>query len=55
MIIGDTARPPYSRMAIPCLLMDRIDEAGTYRRKDPGHFLPTSCGISGAAATDVIA
>ncbi len=31
--------PPYSRMAIPYLLEGQIDEAGTYLRKDPGHYL----------------
>jgi NAD(P)H-nitrite reductase large subunit len=37
-IIGEEPEPPYSRMAIPYLLVDRIDERGTYLRKDPAHF-----------------
>ncbi len=37
-LIGDEAEPPYSRMAIPYLLMGEIDEAGTYLRKDADHF-----------------
>jgi len=37
-LIGDEAEPPYSRMAIPYLLMDRIGEPGTYLRKGPGHY-----------------
>ena len=37
-LIGDEPEPPYSRMAIPYLLMDRIDEQGTYLRRDPAHF-----------------
>ena len=37
-LIGDEAEPPYSRMALPYLMMGEIDEAGTYLRKDPGHF-----------------
>ena len=37
-LIGDEAEPPYSRMAIPYLLMGRIGEAGTYLRTDAGHF-----------------
>jgi NADPH-dependent 2,4-dienoyl-CoA reductase/sulfur reductase-like enzyme len=37
-LIGDEPEPPYSRMAIPYLLMERIDERGTYLRKDPAHF-----------------
>ena len=38
LLIGDEPVPPYSRMAIPYLLMGEIDEAGTYLRKDPDHF-----------------
>ena len=37
-LIGDEPEPPYSRMAIPYLLMGNIDEAGTYLRKDANHF-----------------
>jgi len=42
-LIGEEPEPPYSRMAIPYLLAGRIEEAGTYLRKDPGHY--ESCGI----------
>jgi NAD(P)H-nitrite reductase large subunit len=38
ILIGDEPVPPYSRMAIPYLLMGEIDEAGTYLRKDQDHF-----------------
>lgn len=38
VLIGDEPVPPYSRMAIPYLLMGTIDEAGTYLRKDRDHF-----------------
>ena len=37
-IVGDQAEPPYSRMAIPYLLMGNIDERGTYLRKNVAHF-----------------
>ncbi len=37
-LVGDEAEPPYSRMAIPYLLMGNIDERGTYLRKSPSHF-----------------
>ena len=37
-LIGDEPEPPYSRMAIPYLLIDRIDEQGTYLRKSNDHF-----------------
>jgi NAD(P)H-nitrite reductase large subunit len=38
VLVGSEREPPYSRMAIPYLLMGRIDEAGTYLRKDADHF-----------------
>jgi NAD(P)H-nitrite reductase large subunit len=37
-IVGDEKEPPYSRMAIPYLLMGNIPEAGTWLRKGLGHF-----------------
>ncbi len=37
-IIGDEPEPPYSRMAIPYLLRNDIDERGTYLRKQAKHF-----------------
>ncbi len=37
-LLGDEPGPPYSRMAIPYLLMGHIGEEGTWLRKDPGHF-----------------
>ncbi|MCY3768497.1 MAG: NAD(P)/FAD-dependent oxidoreductase [Gammaproteobacteria bacterium] len=44
-MIGDEPEPPYSRMAIPYLLSDHIDEAGTYLRKQPGHFVHHSIEV----------
>lgn len=38
VLLGDEAEPPYSRMAIPYLLMRNIDESGTHLRKDPQHL-----------------
>lgn len=37
-LVGDEPEPPYSRMAIPYLLVDQIDERGTYLRKGEGHY-----------------
>ena len=37
-LIGDEPEPPYSRMALPYLMMGEIAEGGTYLRKTPGHF-----------------
>ncbi len=38
VLIGNEPEPPYSRMAIPYLLMGNIDESGTYLRKDAKHW-----------------
>lgn len=38
VMVGGEDAPPYSRMAIPYLLEENIDESGTYLRKAPGHF-----------------
>jgi NADPH-dependent 2,4-dienoyl-CoA reductase/sulfur reductase-like enzyme len=37
-IISDEKEPPYSRMALPYYLIDRIGEEGTYLRKSGEHF-----------------
>jgi len=37
-IVGDEPEPPYSRMAIPYLLIENIKEQGTYLRKDADYF-----------------
>ncbi|HKK15632.1 MAG TPA: NAD(P)/FAD-dependent oxidoreductase, partial [Gammaproteobacteria bacterium] len=38
IIIGDEKEPPYSRMALPYYLIERIGEEGTYLRKHDQHF-----------------
>ena len=38
IMIGCEDAPPYSRMAIPYLLMGNIQESGTYLRKEPDYF-----------------
>jgi len=37
-LVGDEPDAPYSRMAIPYLLIGNIDEPGTYLRKSASHF-----------------
>ena len=37
-LVGDEAEPPYSRMAIPYLLIGNIDERGTHLRKNVAHL-----------------
>ena len=44
-ILGDEPEPPYSRMAIPYLLIDNIDEQGTYLRKDDGYFASRNINV----------
>ncbi len=38
VLIGGEPEPAYSRMAIPYLLANQIEESGTYLRHDPAHF-----------------
>ena len=52
-LVGDEAEPPYSRMAIPYLLMGNIDEPGTYLRKNPSHFADLKINQSFAHAVSV--
>ena len=37
-IVGDETEAPYSRMAIPYLLIGNVDEKGTWLRKSPTHL-----------------
>jgi NAD(P)H-nitrite reductase large subunit len=45
-IVGDEPEPPYSRMAIPYLLMDRIDEHGTHLRDRADHFAALNIDVT---------
>jgi len=38
VLLGDEPEAPYSRMAIPYMLMGNIGEDGTHLRHTPGHF-----------------
>ena len=49
-IVGDEPEPPYSRMAIPYLLMGDVDERGTYLRKSPTHFRDLNVAVVHASA-----
>jgi len=37
-LVGNEPGPPYSRMALPYLLQEDIQEDGTHLRKDAGHY-----------------
>ena len=46
ILIGDEPEPPYSRMAIPYLLVGNIQENGTYLRKDGNHFAEQNINVA---------
>jgi NAD(P)H-nitrite reductase large subunit len=52
-IVGAEPEPPYSRMAIPYFLIDNVDEAGTYLRKDGNHFADRNIAIKQNTVTAV--
>jgi NAD(P)H-nitrite reductase large subunit len=52
-LVGDEKEPPYSRMAIPYLLMGNIPESGTWLRKGRGHFEGLKIELVQGRATEV--
>lgn len=52
-LVGDEPSAPYSRMAIPYLLMGRIGEEGTHLRKSAGHFERSRIELVNARATAI--
>ena len=52
-LVGDEPEPPYSRMAIPYLLIGNIDESGTYLRRGADHFKQLRVDQIEAHATSV--
>ena len=52
-VVGDESEPPYSRMAIPYLLMGDVGERGTYLRKSLTHFDDRKIKIVHARASAV--
>ncbi len=52
-VVGDEHEPPYSRMAIPYLLMGNVDERGTYLRKNPAHLKDLKVNLVQASVTRV--
>lgn len=53
MLIGDEPEPPYSRMALPYLLVGNIQESGTYLRKEAGYFEKLRIQLKNARVTQV--
>ncbi len=52
-IVGDEAEPPYSRMAIPYLLIGKVGEEGTHLRHTAGHFEKLRITIRRARVTQL--
>ena len=44
-LIGDEPEQPYSRMAIPYFLIDKVPESGTHLRKDADHFAVSNIDV----------
>ena len=53
VIVGDEPEAPYSRMAIPYLLMGNIDESGTHLRHGADHFGKLGIVVKHGTATGV--
>ena len=53
VVLGDEPGPPYSRMAIPYLLMGNIGEEGTYQRKGKDHYVLQRIELRTGRATAV--
>ena len=53
LVIGDEPEAPYSRMAIPYLLIGNVGEAGTHLRHTAGHFAALRIEIKQARCTAV--
>jgi len=52
-IVGEEKEPPYSRMALPYLLIGKVGESGTWLRRDPGHYDALRIKLVQARATRV--
>lgn len=52
-LVGDERESPYSRMALPYLLSDRIRESGTHLRKQADHFSRNGIEVVQARVTAV--
>ena len=52
-VVGDERETPYSRMAIPYLLIGKVGEQGTWLRKGSTHFADLRIDIVQARATQV--
>jgi NAD(P)H-nitrite reductase large subunit len=54
-LVGDEPQPPYSRMAIPYLLMGQIQESGTHLRQSATHWQDLNVFVRQARVRSVLA
>lgn len=52
-VVGDERESPYSRMAIPYLLIGNVKESGTHLRKNPKHYSDLKINMIQARAKSV--
>jgi len=52
-LLGNEPEPPYSRMAIPYLLVENINESGTYLHKAESYYLERKIDVIREAVTSV--
>lgn len=53
VLIGKESEPPYSRMAIPYFLVEKVDDAGTHLRHSARHFDDLKVDLRQAQVTKV--
>ena len=53
VVVGDEPEAPYSRMAIPYLLIGKVGEAGTHLRHGAHHYAQLGVGLVHNRATDI--
>ena len=52
-LVGAEPEPPYSRMAIPYYLTNKIEERGTYLRKNSRHYESRGINVLQQRATSI--
>lgn len=53
LLLGDEPEPPYSRMAIPYLLIGKVGEAGTHLRQQENHYQALGIQVRNARVSGI--
>lgn len=53
LLLGDEPEPPYSRMAIPYLLVGKVGETGTHLRQQENHYQALGIQLRNARVTGI--